>query len=98
MPSKFGHLAGHGRAALQRAEDVAFRPAAAQGARRPILTRMTKDKRQIHLDPMEWRDAMREVVKTLSETVVIVMIVIFLFLGSFRSALVPVNIARRCAD
>src|SRR5499425_13816 len=36
------------------------------------------------------RDAIREVVKTLSETVLIVMIVIFLFLGSFRSALVPV--------
>ena len=36
------------------------------------------------------RDAMREVVHTLSETVLIVMLVIFLFLGSFRSALVPV--------
>ncbi len=36
------------------------------------------------------KDAMREVVKTLSETIVIVMIVIFLFLGSLRSALVPV--------
>ena len=36
------------------------------------------------------KDAMREVVKTLSETILIVMIVIFLFLGSFRSALVPV--------
>src|SRR3954471_19759816 len=36
------------------------------------------------------RDAMREVVHTLSETVLIVMVVIFLFLGSFRSALVPV--------
>jgi len=36
------------------------------------------------------RDAIREVVKTLSETILIVMIVIFLFLGSFRSALVPV--------
>jgi multidrug efflux pump len=36
------------------------------------------------------KDAMEEVVKTLSETIVIVMIVIFLFLGSFRSALVPV--------
>ena len=35
-------------------------------------------------------DAIDEVVKTLSETVLIVMIVIFLFLGSFRSALVPV--------
>jgi multidrug efflux pump len=36
------------------------------------------------------KDAIEEVVKTLSETIVIVMIVIFLFLGSFRSALVPV--------
>jgi len=36
------------------------------------------------------RDAMREVVRTLSETVLIVMVVIFLFLGSLRSALVPV--------
>jgi multidrug efflux pump len=35
-------------------------------------------------------EAMREVAKTLGETVLIVMIVIFLFLGSFRSALVPV--------
>jgi multidrug efflux pump len=35
-------------------------------------------------------DAMKEVAKTLGETVLIVMIVIFLFLGSFRSALVPV--------
>jgi multidrug efflux pump len=35
-------------------------------------------------------DAMKEVVKTLSETILIVMIVIFLFLGSLRSALVPV--------
>ena len=36
------------------------------------------------------KEAISEVVKTLSETVLIVMIVIFLFLGSFRSALVPV--------
>jgi multidrug efflux pump len=36
------------------------------------------------------KDAMEEVVKTLSETILIVMIVIFLFLGSLRSALVPV--------
>jgi multidrug efflux pump len=36
------------------------------------------------------RDAIHEVVKTLGETVLIVMVVIFLFLGSFRSALVPV--------
>ena len=36
------------------------------------------------------KDAMQEVVKTLSETILIVMVVIFLFLGSFRSALVPV--------
>jgi multidrug efflux pump len=34
-------------------------------------------------------DAIREVVKTLSETLVIVAIVIFLFLGSLRSVLVP---------
>ena len=36
------------------------------------------------------KDAIHEVVKTLSETVLIVMLVIFLFLGSLRSALVPV--------
>ncbi len=36
------------------------------------------------------KDALHEVVKTLSETILIVMLVIFLFLGSFRSALVPV--------
>jgi multidrug efflux pump len=35
-------------------------------------------------------DAIREVAKTLGETVLIVMVVIFLFLGSLRSALVPV--------
>jgi multidrug efflux pump len=35
-------------------------------------------------------DAMKEVAKTLGETVLIVMVVIFLFLGSLRSALVPV--------
>src|SRR5262245_16055440 len=35
-------------------------------------------------------DAIREVAKTLGETILIVMIVIFLFLGSLRSALVPV--------
>lgn len=36
------------------------------------------------------RDAIREVVKTLSETIIIVILVIFLFIGSFRSVLVPV--------
>ncbi len=35
-------------------------------------------------------DAIREVIHTLSETLLIVVIVIFLFLGSLRSALVPV--------
>lgn len=34
-------------------------------------------------------DAIREVLKTLSETLLIVAVVIFLFLGSFRSVLVP---------
>jgi len=34
-------------------------------------------------------DAIREVIKTLSETLVIVAVVIFLFLGSFRSVLIP---------
>ena len=34
--------------------------------------------------------AIREVLKTLSETLVIVIIVIFLFLGSFRSVLIPI--------
>ena len=36
------------------------------------------------------RDAISEVVKTLSETIAIVVLVIFLFIGSFRSVLVPV--------
>ena len=36
------------------------------------------------------RNAIREVIKTLSETLLIVVIIIFLFLGSIRSALVPV--------
>ncbi len=35
-------------------------------------------------------DAIHEVVKTLSETLLIVVVVIFLFLGSFRSVLIPV--------
>jgi multidrug efflux pump len=35
-------------------------------------------------------DAIREVLKTLGETLVIVVAVIFLFLGSFRSVLIPV--------
>ena len=35
-------------------------------------------------------DALREVLKTLSETLLIVILVIFLFLGSFRSVLIPV--------
>lgn len=36
------------------------------------------------------RNAIREVIKTLSETLLIVIVVIFLFLGSIRSALIPV--------
>jgi multidrug efflux pump len=36
------------------------------------------------------RNAIREVIKTLSETLLIVVIIIFLFLGSIRSAIVPV--------
>jgi multidrug efflux pump len=36
------------------------------------------------------RNAIREVIKTLSETLLIVIVVIFLFLGSVRSALIPV--------
>ena len=36
------------------------------------------------------QDAMNEVLSTLSETLVIVIIVIFLFLGSFRSVLIPI--------
>lgn len=36
------------------------------------------------------RDALREVTKTLLETICIVIVVIFLFLGSFRSVLIPV--------
>ena len=35
-------------------------------------------------------DAIHEVVKTLMDTLLIVMVVIFLFLGSFRSVLVPI--------
>ncbi|MBS0660348.1 MAG: efflux RND transporter permease subunit [Verrucomicrobia bacterium] len=36
------------------------------------------------------QDALREVVKTLAETVLIVVVVIFLFLGSLRSVIIPV--------
>jgi multidrug efflux pump len=36
------------------------------------------------------QDAINEVLKTLSETLLIVIVVIFLFLGSFRSVLIPV--------
>src|SRR5437899_4338094 len=35
-------------------------------------------------------DAIHEVVKTLIDTLLIVMVVIFLFLGSFRSVIIPV--------
>ncbi len=36
------------------------------------------------------QDALQEVLKTLTETLMIVVVVIFLFLGSFRSVLIPV--------
>src|SRR5438477_6027742 len=36
------------------------------------------------------QDAINEVLSTLSETLIIVIIVIFLFLGSFRSVLIPI--------
>ena len=36
------------------------------------------------------RNAIREVMKTLGDTLIIVVIIIFLFLGSFRSVLIPV--------
>ncbi|MGD9098313.1 MAG: efflux RND transporter permease subunit, partial [Desulfobacterales bacterium] len=36
------------------------------------------------------RNAIREVIKTLSETLLIVVVIIFLFLGSIRTAIVPV--------
>src|SRR5215467_9145864 len=36
------------------------------------------------------QDAINEVLHTLTETLVIVIVVIFLFLGSFRSVLIPV--------
>jgi multidrug efflux pump len=36
------------------------------------------------------RDAIREVLTTLTETLLIVIVVIFLFLGSFRSVLIPI--------
>jgi multidrug efflux pump len=36
------------------------------------------------------RDSIREVLKTLTETLLIVVLVIFLFLGSFRSVIIPV--------
>ncbi|OHB32214.1 MAG: multidrug efflux protein, partial [Desulfuromonadaceae bacterium GWC2_58_13] len=46
---------------------------------------------QVAYDGTEYIDnAIHEVIKTLSETLLIVIIVIFLFLGSLRSALIPV--------
>ncbi len=36
------------------------------------------------------RDAIREVIKTLSETLIIVVVIVFLFLGSLRSTFIPV--------
>jgi multidrug efflux pump len=46
---------------------------------------------RVGYDATEYIDtAIREVVKTLSETLLIVVIIIFLFLGSIRSALIPV--------
>lgn len=46
---------------------------------------------QIAYDSTEYIDAaIQDVLKTLAETLLIVVIVIFLFLGSFRSAMIPV--------
>ena len=46
---------------------------------------------RVAYDATEYIDsAIREVVKTLSETLLIVVVIIFLFLGSVRSALIPV--------
>ena len=36
------------------------------------------------------QDAINEVLRTLSETLLIVIVVVFLFLGSMRSVLIPV--------
>ena len=46
---------------------------------------------RVAYDATEYIDsAIREVIKTLSETLLIVVVIIFLFLGSVRSALIPV--------
>jgi multidrug efflux pump len=46
---------------------------------------------RVAYDATEYIDtAIREVIKTLSETLLIVVVIIFLFLGSIRSALIPV--------
>ncbi len=46
---------------------------------------------QVAYDATDYIDhAIQEVVKTLTDTLLIVMVVIFLFLGSFRSVLIPV--------
>lgn len=46
---------------------------------------------RIAYDATEYiRNAIREVIKTLSETLLIVVVIIFLFLGSMRSAIIPV--------
>src|SRR5437660_5189695 len=56
--------------------------------RKELPTGMTGD---IAYDATAYiNDAIREVVKTLIDTLLIVMVVIFLFLGSFRSVIVPV--------
>jgi multidrug efflux pump len=48
-------------------------------------------KAAIPYDSTEYiQDAIREVLRTLSETLVIVIIVIFLFLGSFRAVIIPI--------
>lgn len=48
-------------------------------------------KGQVNYDATEYiRNAISEVVKTLAETLLIVVVVIFLFLGSLRSVIVPV--------
>jgi multidrug efflux pump len=62
--------------------------AALPGIRAQLPTGMTLG---VPYDATEYiHDALREVLSTLTETLIIVIVVIFLFLGSFRSVLIPI--------
>jgi multidrug efflux pump len=68
--------------------EVASRLRAEMDRIRPTLPRDV-EMRLVYDGPMFMRDALEEITKTLGETILIVGVVVFLFMGSIRTALVP---------